>query len=174
MRLFVPKLGSQLKLTQDWSFNLYTEKRNSSLFPLVEKDEDWTVDTANLHFCRFYNCENSYEKLGFIIHKIIFIDMYRAPMFPVTCKKCKNSQFIMGKVPIEIPAGAILTVDRIYIRKTGAVEDFDSVSFYLDKDTARSLLQNPKLTARPRFWAKLDDVNNIHFDFVQENADESV
>jgi hypothetical protein len=167
MRLFIPKLGSQLKLTQDWSFYLHTERRNLSLFPLVKNDEDWVV--AENVVCQVYNCKKS----NIIFNKISLANWLQVPAFPFTCKTCKNEAFAMAKAKIEIPAGAVLTVDRIYIRKTGAAGEFDSVSFYLDIDTSRQLLQNPKLTGRPRFWAKLDDVNDIHFDFVNEQAEES-
>lgn len=55
-----------------------------------------------------------------------------------------------------IPEKTVLTIDRIYIRK--GQQEFDSVSFTIPKCKAF-----PK---RTRFWAKLDDVNNIHFEFL--------
>jgi len=50
-------------------------------------------------------------------------------------------------LPIKLKAGTILEVDRIYIRK--GAEDFSSVTF---KIRGNKVL---------RFWAKLQDVNNI-------------
>lgn len=60
-----------------------------------------------------------------------------------------------------LPVGTILEVDRVYIRSTnkGKVgkDNFDSVTF--------RVLKNPAWTDKkhPRFWAKLDDVNQIEF-----------
>lgn len=51
-----------------------------------------------------------------------------------------------------LPKDTILRVDRIYIRK--GAREFDSVSFFADV---------PGHKKRVRFWAKLDDVNEIEF-----------
>jgi len=61
--------------------------------------------------------------------------------------------------PIEItlPVGTILQVDRIYIRKGNG--DFDSVSF-------RVLKGGP--TPPGRFWAKLNDVNNLNVVYYED------
>jgi len=55
-----------------------------------------------------------------------------------------------GSIEITLPVGTILQVDRIYIRKGNS--SFDSVSF-------RVLKGSPCATGR--FWAKLNDVNNL-------------
>lgn len=75
-------------------------------------------------------------------------------------------------LPCTIPAGAILSVDRIYIKK-GAPE-FDSMTFrWKGMSTQPSIEQDwkgndVKVPRKPvRFWAKLKDVNNIEFDHVQ-------
>jgi hypothetical protein len=51
-------------------------------------------------------------------------------------------------VPVTLPTGTVLSVDRIYIRKGS--KDFDSVTFRIIK----SPTQKPA-----RFWVKLADVN---------------
>ena len=53
--------------------------------------------------------------------------------------------------PVTIPAGTVLIVDRIYIRKGNA--DFSSVTFRLKKETSD--------WGTGRFWAKLNDVNKM-------------
>lgn len=50
----------------------------------------------------------------------------------------------------------ILIIDRIYIRKGNS--DFSSISFRI-KNFGKNL----------RFWAKLNDVNNINFDLIYKN-----
>jgi hypothetical protein len=34
MKLYVPELGDMLKLTEDWTFTLYNEQRNKTLWQL--------------------------------------------------------------------------------------------------------------------------------------------
>jgi len=87
-------------------------------------------------------------------------------------------------IPCTIPAGSILKVDRIYIRKGKG--EYSSLTFlwkdmrtkpkFLDKVatsySGRDLFGDSrsyqaKKPARPvRFWAKLDDVNKIEFETV--------
>lgn len=54
--------------------------------------------------------------------------------------------------PVTLPAGTALKLDRIYIRK--GKKDFDSVTFI-------ATLPGYVRGKRPRFWAKLCDVNRI-------------
>lgn len=70
------------------------------------------------------------------------------------------------KAEYTLPAGSILTLDRIYIRK--GVSDFSSLSFNLNRKSvnpdfsmfAKNIHTQP---GRCRFWAKLEDVNKIEF-----------
>jgi hypothetical protein len=72
--------------------------------------------------------------------------------------------------PFTMPAGSKLKVDRIYIRK--GQDDFSSITFFwVDKrieprfETVTWSSKPQKYPARPvRFWARLEDVNNIEFD----------
>ena len=136
MKLYIPEIGDVIRLTQDWTFDLYNEYRNSTM---MERIGD-TRDTA----CSWENNFNS--------------------------------------IPVTVPAGSELKVDRIYIRK--GKEDCSSITFlWMGEKT------NPKMVKkfavafgvgapvrtdyeikRPartvRFWAKLTDVNNLEFDWV--------
>ena len=89
-----------------------------------------------------------------------------------------------GSIPCTIPAGSILKVDRIYIRKGKG--DYSSLTFLWKDMRVKPKIVDRKIThhyglgippdtkiiqekipARPvRFWAKLDDVNKIEFDPV--------
>jgi len=55
--------------------------------------------------------------------------------------------------PVTLPAGTILGLSRIYIRRP--YTDFDSVTFSLKKGNC------PEKHIHGRFWAKLRDVNRI-------------
>lgn len=59
-------------------------------------------------------------------------------------------------VDATIPAGTILTVDRIYIRGKGAdQQSFNSLTFRINKGD----MPGKTWKGIIRFWAKLDDIN---------------
>jgi len=75
-------------------------------------------------------------------------------------------------VSATIPAGAILKVDRIYIRK--GQEDFDSITFYWEGMRSQATMRQcpyratrmDKVPAKAvRFWVKMNDANKIEFEF---------
>lgn len=84
-------------------------------------------------------------------NKAIF-DLYNVP-YNDNAYYTRGQQF--GRVIL--PAGTVLKVDRIYIRKGSP--DYDSLSFYIVKSP---VLQNKK--GKCRFFAKLIDVNQIEYE----------
>ena len=137
MKLYIPEIGNQLRLTVDWTFDLYNEYRNATLL----------------------------EKIG---------DSRDAGWY----------QRNIGGSPCTIPAGAVLKVDRIYIRK--GISEYSSITFcwvgertepkvekhtetHYDSFGKPSLVPYiHKIPRKPvRFWAKLDDVNNIEFEKIK-------
>lgn len=77
----------------------------------------------------------------------------------------------MPPTKVLIPAGEILKIDRIYIRK--GKDDFDSVTFLWKGKSTNPRMgryfneQEYKIPRVPvRFWAKLGDVNQIEFEQV--------
>lgn len=74
-----------------------------------------------------------------------------------------------SSLPCTIPAGAVLKIDRVYIRKGS--KDFSSVTFLWKGEALPAKVetysngQEYKIPRQPvRFWAKLADVNNIEFE----------
>jgi len=145
MKLYIPALGEQIRLTADWTFGLYAENRNETLMEHIsDTRKSWGADKTS--------------------------------------------------IPCTIPAGSILKVDRVFIRKGS--EAYNSLSFFWvgkrtiatqfeQKGTSmvwdgqpkkfcqplnyipNEWIQTVKKPARPiRFWAKLDDANNIEFEKV--------
>lgn len=51
MKLFIPELGTKLKLTKSWTFKLYSESRNDSLLVALgkEKVDRWIRDEDGYH-----------------------------------------------------------------------------------------------------------------------------
>lgn len=136
MKLYIPEISDEIRLTADWNFGLYNEDRNQSLMELMK-------DTR----------------------KVVW-----------------GGSPDYGHIPCTIPAGSILKVDRVYIRKGKG--EFSSLTFlwkgaYIpskmepwerwNRDTGRvePTGEFQKIPRRPiRFWAKLEDVNNIEFEMV--------
>lgn len=118
MKLFIPPLGTKIRLTKEWLFKLFYEYRNDSLL----KAQGFADESE-----RKYDLQ--WKHRG---------------------EHAKTS----------LPEGTILTVDRIYIRQ--GAKDFDSVSFWLGT--------KPKgvgYRGKIRFWAKLEDVNNIEGELIK-------
>lgn len=115
MKLFIPTIGTHLKLTQDHSFPLVHEYRNLKLLQ--------SIGAVGQHI-------NSYDFYG---------------------PSKKTSQY-------NLPAGTVLAVDRIYIRKGSA--DFDSLTFRILE------APNPAITGS-RFWMRLGDVNQMDADVIE-------
>ena len=106
MKLYIPDIGDILKLESDWTFELYNESRNVTLF-----------DAFNIEYIqRWYN-------------------LSEMPHHSVT-----------------LPKGTELKVDRVYIRKNAS--EYSSLSFFIHK-------HEDKYFKGKRFWAKLNDVNNM-------------
>jgi hypothetical protein len=135
-KLFIPPLGTELTLAEDWTFNLHYEYRNVTLL----------------------------EHLG------------------VNCDVLRRRYHYSYNKPIKvsIPAGEILTVDRLFIRK--GASDFESVTFLWKGKKTEKKVETRHGTAFPadgegkprnftyeatrparavRFWAKLVDANCI-------------
>lgn len=68
-------------------------------------------------------------------------------------------------VQVSLTAGTLLTLDRYYIRHGAG--DFDSVSFLLPSQPRPGYSFGKNRLAR--FWAKLEDVNDIEFEYLEED-----
>ena len=67
-------------------------------------------------------------------------------------------------VIITLPAGTVLRVDRIYIRK--GKSEWDSITFVVQ---SHPTIAGKGFAGAGRFWAKLADVNEIQFEpYVEE------
>ena len=69
------------------------------------------------------------------------------------------------KARVSLPKGTVLTVSRIYIRN--GLKQYNSVTFTINKKTC----SDPRISKAPgsfRFWVKLDDINNVFFETVED------
>ncbi len=76
-----------------------------------------------------------------------------------------------GSIPCTVPAGVVLKIDRIYIRKGN--KDYSSITFLWKGEALPAKIKTysdgstGRIPRQPiRFWAKLSDVNNIEFEKI--------
>ena len=140
MQLYIPQLSDKLKLTTPWTFTLHWEARNRTL-----------VEACLMPYLTKNKKPAKNSDLWYM----------EGLKYKGTSIKATNEE-------ITLPAGSILSVDRIYIRQ--GVKDFNSVTFRLIKSSASTIIIgdgsvlaiNPKVRSI-RFWAKLADANRIEF-----------
>lgn len=160
---FIPTLGTRFLLSRDWDFNLFVERRNKSFIEELG-----------------YPTPSYTHRLNDLINEIQNPIIEQGPWeIPET----ENPHHIIYsgavKKMVRLPAGTVLSIDRIYIRQGS--KEYNSVSFNLlycpvasfcprngfknmggNKATI-PLIKGDK--GRIRFWAKLEDVNkNLIFD----------
>ncbi len=168
MKFYIPEIGDEIKLTADWHFTLYVEDRNKTMYPKLLKKQ---YPTQLEQLTRIEVPGLSWDKTPRTIveHHLTsdptkWVDggwknlqlkkpwegyfegefrVYRAGNMEVYFHHIKDS------IPVSLPAGTVLMVDRIYIRQ--GREDWSSVTFKVPKG---------------RFWAKLDEVNNMEFEKI--------
>ena len=146
-KLNIPNLGTLLVLAEDWTFRLYFERRNSSMFDALgakkSKAFHWPKpeDFAESNLLVEYEPAMSKEELELSYRS------YRAT-------NSQENPFVR----VTLPKGTQLKIDRIYIRRGS--EAFNSVTFRTTKACP------DKRFANKRFWTKLRDANAITADIL--------
>lgn len=161
MKFYIPHLGDKLKLTKDWTFRVFIEERNKSLINTILEDTYKIPYYINRNTIYDYEYKNTpiYDKLASLGK--LHMEGAEIPSFSWSwtsfgariVDEYKRGFRLSSKISevyldYTIPGESILTVDRIYIRKGSP--DFDSVTFRWNKN---------------RFWVKLDDANNMEFEY---------
>jgi len=197
MKLYVPEIGDHIVLTKDWTFELHSESRNEQLgalfghylggsYPAGWVDEsvlprfrnpDYVVDYPSESDARFRKTFGGVDYTAF--HKARKEAEESCPGFVKYWSDSKEwnqkaSEIKKPSMTVTLPAGTVLAIDRIYIRK--GASDFSSITFYAKElgevtmPGSRWSWGNPKSTKRKaqRFWAKLTDCNNIEFEILEK------
>lgn len=150
----------------------------------MEDDKEMYIPTigAEITLAKVWRFGLYYEYRNEALIKFIFPEVefkWRGMVLPNGIKP----EYGQKICDVELPKGAILKVDRIYIRKGGRdMKEFDSVTFNLQSlpkseisvPTVRShyvrdgedhfkVEKKTIIKKRVRFWAKLRDVNQIRF-----------
>ena len=192
MQLYVPEIGDEIRLTNDWTFELHAEYRNEQLA---------AVFGYYIQMSLLVN-ESIVPKIRPVDYKVDYPDL-KDPRFRTffgginseynkACDEARNScpEYVKYQadstewyanikkhgtptVSVTLPAGTLLKIDRIYIRKGSS--DFSSITFYAKGlgevmvSSNRWTVNSLKTTKRKaqRFWAKLADCNQIQFERVE-------
>lgn len=193
MQLYVPEIGDEIRLTNDWTFELHAEYRNEQLAALFGYyiQMSLLVNESIVPKIRPVDYEIDYPGLK--------DQMFRKPFGGIDhdayykeCDEARNScpEYVKYQadstewydnikkhgtptVSVTLPAGTLLKIDRIYIRKGSS--DFSSITFYAKGlgevmvSSNRWTVNSLKTTKRKaqRFWAKLADCNQIQFERVE-------
>lgn len=173
MQLYVPEIGDMIRLTQDWSFTLYREGRNDSLWmaencwdrivepdqtPVKELEQKIQAIESRL---TFQVIKNSY---GWAPNRVQVYaseedrNNHRAFRYELSELNRRKSH-----APVTLLKDTVLKVDRIYIRK--GISEYSSITFYVWNKAGPVAANASK--KKPRFWAKLADCNNINFEKVE-------
>lgn len=165
MKMFIPEIGTKIILTKDFNFNLFTEERNLTLWNHLGLEEK--LKSLKENYMRIYNLIRREEfniakllNLDRPIYKIIqkFRDENPDNEHVIKIKELYNELFDSEFTNVTLEKGTVLIVDRIYIRK--GASGWSSISFFVNE-----VVHNNK-KGKLRFWAKLDDVNNINFNLL--------
>lgn len=184
MKLFIPEIKTTIKLTKDWTFTLYPEYRNTTLGELFghyiiynysTRTYQWVnkMDVPPMRKQDFniqYPSRDSFRKYE-DYQKAIKQAEDSCPEYISWCKdnvihRYESEEKGKNEICITLPAGTILIVDRVYIRK--GLKDYSSLSFIvknLGEVTISNYNNKKKKVTTQRFWAKLEDCNNIEGDF---------
>lgn len=161
MKLYVPEIGDHLQLTADWTFTLYNEYRNTSMWELYDCENHPAVVQQTARQNKLRDELNSLESKMYpgnrywhsSTHTIDPVDLQRR-------SELYDSIREMHTVEVTIPVGSVLSIDRIFIRK--GISDYSSLTFFLKSHPDKTFKK------KPRFWTKLLDCNKI--EFVQHNS----
>jgi hypothetical protein len=196
MKLYVPELGDQLTLTKNWNFRLFAERRNNDLGEYFNhylfRYGEW-VNKSVVPQIRTADYEVNYPDMNSFESKNIFgLNRYDHQAYDKACREAeqKNPEYVQYHkeynewynqaknaavefIEVELPAGTVLQVDRIYIRK--GASDYSSITFFT-KNLPETVIENrgwagthSKLKKSLRFWVKLPDCNKINFEISEKS-----
>jgi hypothetical protein len=161
MKLFLPEVGNSLTLLNDWTFGLFFEYRNDSLYTKVV-DSMFPLSPDEQLRERHYSEKD--KNIIFSVWPKDYNDYY-VKKRDITVFDFKNNTIIQKNeltgILFTLPKGTVLKIERIYIRR--GKKDYSSLTFNISETTHPFLVSGKKnkKKGQMRFWATLNDVNNI-------------
>jgi len=140
MKLYIPKIGDKIVLTEDWSFTLHSERRNFSMFDFLDLDPS--------------KCSKSIKTPDPWIPKIGVED--------VTVPA--GTELIVDRVYIRKGNDEFSSITFVIDQKISA-QVREGYSYGGRKVGAPT---GKVRKTKPRFWVKLSDVNTIEYEKISE------
>ncbi len=159
MKLFIPTVGTKLKLTSEWNFTLRQESRNNKFLTAI----GW-AETGGYR-------SRTHPKIDLTAFPLELVREYGAPS--VLVEEIKNYYGAAPSFqyeylyPMKLPVDTVLQMDRIYIRK--GMGTFDSVTFLISDCPDKRFAPKKARGFLPggcRFWVKLEEANMVECDVV--------
>jgi hypothetical protein len=173
MKLFVPELGTEIVLSSDWNFTLFEEYRNSSLIEVLEArkqphrmEAQKILDASCKELKKVLDERPSlgrYSDWGggyYGIQTYFVFEDWKSELAVYWKDRLEVEDAATKSMDACLVSGTKLKIERIYIRKGSS--EYSSLTFRII-DSPDELLRGKK---KLRFWAKLEDCNNIEFDFA--------
>lgn len=175
MKLYIPEIGDMIRLTDNWSFTLYEEYWNRTLWD-DEKCRDREVHPDQTPVkeveakikaiesrVTIQEIKNSY---GWAPNRVqIYASQEDKDNHRIFKQKLYELQERQSWAPVTLLKDTVLKVDRIYIRKR--ISEYSSITFYVWSKPGPVAANASK--KKLRFWAKLVDCNNIQFEKVEND-----
>ena len=150
MRMFIPEIGTKLVLSAPWEILIRKENRNESVYDALA-----AACPAGELAAMLAERDRLLDVLSGMQSQR-FMPGFDQGLVDDTHAQAERAEAL----PLTLPVGTALTVDRIYIRK--GVSAYSSLSFNLTR-TSHPLLNR---RGRKRFWVKLDEVNQMQFELA--------
>lgn len=151
MQFYVPSIGDQIRLLENWQLRLFAESRNTDFITRI-------LGYGNVAS----TCWEAGNKLVDDLKSVNY-DIDKLPKKSLVTVRRGSSQYRGGwgangdYIVGVLPRGLVLTINRIYIRQ--GKSDYDSITFSVPQK-----LNNEFKGVYGRFWAKLSDVNRLQFE----------
>ena len=160
MKLYIPRLGDEIKLTSDWTFDLYCEDRNDTMI------KKFNIDLGQVQGGPWHHLHDKSAKCTIPEGSILKIDrifirkgaeeydsitfFWKGESIPGWTETINYER--AEEVPVGTPGST--TYGDNWGTPAKAYRSVPAVRY--DKHPRRPV----------RFWAKMDDVNTIEFDKV--------
>jgi len=176
MRLCIPPLGALIALQEEWYFRLYFESRNATVLAAVLDGSKKVTIPWVRHLEKWYGKgeEPGWSKRGREEWKTLLASFKSAGFTVYKAEKSKEpkdevyksflTQVPLPYIEVNLPATTVLAIDRYYIRQ--GAEAFDSITFKVEKCPLVCYGGKDAKMPNRRFWARLQDVNNIECEIL--------
>jgi hypothetical protein len=188
MNFNIPRVGEKYRLLEDFTFTLYPESRNQSLIDYFEFPKyasirgNYTQEEINRYqgpqalprrFGYFFVEEEAFEQLGDHESHIYHGASIHVPE-PSDWERTISMPGVNATLPCTLPQGSYLLVHRVYVRGSGGIDpsDYDSVTFRFS-ETPNIGKSFGGSKSQPRFWVKLDEVNNMNVEKIVDEQEQS-